>query len=216
MQCVVLQVVSACKICLVFPADTMISSISFTWKFHLVWMPLTLHARTMNAVPPWDAVVASCQVVADTGKEIWISLMSEHLSSGPFERCLLCHSVLVSRQGCYSDVVHYIGQGFKRVYNLSGGIHAYAVKADPTVPTYWEDPFSRINQVLFQFLHLTVKVAGEYHLSWRTGDSVRSGFGFMLLHWPSCRAVTSDLWWALDYGHEHLPLGHILSITLFQ
>ncbi|PKI57773.1 hypothetical protein CRG98_021840 [Punica granatum] len=27
-------------------------------------------------------------------------------------------------------------QGFKRVYNLSGGIHAYAVKADPSVPTY--------------------------------------------------------------------------------
>lgn len=28
-------------------------------------------------------------------------------------------------------------QGFKRVYNVSGGIHAYAQKADPTIPTYW-------------------------------------------------------------------------------
>ncbi|XP_048431164.1 rhodanese-like/PpiC domain-containing protein 12, chloroplastic [Pyrus x bretschneideri] len=27
-------------------------------------------------------------------------------------------------------------QGFKRVYNVSGGIHAYAQKADPTIPTY--------------------------------------------------------------------------------
>ncbi|XP_058180820.1 rhodanese-like/PpiC domain-containing protein 12, chloroplastic [Rhododendron vialii] len=27
-------------------------------------------------------------------------------------------------------------QGFKRVFNVSGGIHAYAVKADPSVPTY--------------------------------------------------------------------------------
>ncbi|KAI8573283.1 hypothetical protein RHMOL_Rhmol01G0266200 [Rhododendron molle] len=26
--------------------------------------------------------------------------------------------------------------GFKRVFNVSGGIHAYAVKADPLVPTY--------------------------------------------------------------------------------
>ncbi|CAN0905377.1 Rhodanese-like/PpiC domain-containing protein 12, chloroplastic [Linum grandiflorum] len=27
-------------------------------------------------------------------------------------------------------------QGFKRVFNLSGGIHAYATKVDPSVPTY--------------------------------------------------------------------------------
>jgi predicted sulfurtransferase len=27
-------------------------------------------------------------------------------------------------------------QGFKKVYNVSGGIHAYAVKADSSVPTY--------------------------------------------------------------------------------
>ncbi|KAL1808686.1 rhodanese-like/PpiC domain-containing protein 12, chloroplastic [Daucus carota subsp. sativus] len=27
-------------------------------------------------------------------------------------------------------------QGFSTIYNISGGIHAYAVKADPTVPTY--------------------------------------------------------------------------------
>uniref|UniRef100_A0A164TA89 Peptidyl-prolyl cis-trans isomerase n=1 Tax=Daucus carota subsp. sativus TaxID=79200 RepID=A0A164TA89_DAUCS len=26
--------------------------------------------------------------------------------------------------------------GFSTIYNISGGIHAYAVKADPTVPTY--------------------------------------------------------------------------------
>ncbi|KAF2291949.1 hypothetical protein GH714_042291 [Hevea brasiliensis] len=27
-------------------------------------------------------------------------------------------------------------QGFKRVFNVAGGIHAYAVKADPSIPTY--------------------------------------------------------------------------------
>ncbi|KAF6155383.1 hypothetical protein GIB67_019909 [Kingdonia uniflora] len=27
-------------------------------------------------------------------------------------------------------------QGFKRSFNVSGGIHAYAVKANPSVPTY--------------------------------------------------------------------------------
>lgn len=27
-------------------------------------------------------------------------------------------------------------QGFKKIYNLSGGIHAYATKVDPSIPTY--------------------------------------------------------------------------------
>ncbi|KAI3707702.1 hypothetical protein L6452_26331 [Arctium lappa] len=27
-------------------------------------------------------------------------------------------------------------QGFRRIYNIAGGIHAYAVKADPSIPTY--------------------------------------------------------------------------------
>ncbi|XP_024962918.1 rhodanese-like/PpiC domain-containing protein 12, chloroplastic isoform X2 [Cynara cardunculus var. scolymus] len=27
-------------------------------------------------------------------------------------------------------------QGFRKIYNISGGIHAYAVKADPSIPTY--------------------------------------------------------------------------------
>lgn len=30
-----------------------------------------------------------------------------------------------------------ISQGFRRIFNVSGGIHAYALKADQTVPTYW-------------------------------------------------------------------------------
>ncbi|KDO54768.1 hypothetical protein CISIN_1g0224962mg, partial [Citrus sinensis] len=27
-------------------------------------------------------------------------------------------------------------QGFRRVFNVSGGIHAYATKVDPSIPTY--------------------------------------------------------------------------------
>ncbi|KAK3032387.1 hypothetical protein RJ639_037105 [Escallonia herrerae] len=27
-------------------------------------------------------------------------------------------------------------QGFQKVFNVAGGIHAYALKADPSVPTY--------------------------------------------------------------------------------
>ncbi|KZV54089.1 rhodanese-like/PpiC domain-containing protein 12-like [Dorcoceras hygrometricum] len=45
---------------------------------------------------------------------------------------VLCHHGMRSLQ-----VAKWLQtQGFRRVYNLSGGIHEYAVKADPSVPTY--------------------------------------------------------------------------------
>ncbi|XP_054790643.1 rhodanese-like/PpiC domain-containing protein 12, chloroplastic [Prosopis cineraria] len=45
---------------------------------------------------------------------------------------VLCHHGMRSLQ-----VAKWLqSQGFRRVYNISGGIHAYAVKVDPSVPTY--------------------------------------------------------------------------------
>lgn len=45
---------------------------------------------------------------------------------------VLCHHGMRSLQ-----VAKWLQtQGFKRVFNVSGGIHAYAVKADPSIPTY--------------------------------------------------------------------------------
>jgi hypothetical protein len=35
-----------------------------------------------------------------------------------------------------NDHVSFMFQGFRKVYNISGGIHAYAVQVDPSVPTY--------------------------------------------------------------------------------
>ncbi|XP_050204100.1 rhodanese-like/PpiC domain-containing protein 12, chloroplastic [Mercurialis annua] len=45
---------------------------------------------------------------------------------------VLCHHGMRSLQ-----VAKWLQtQGFKRVFNVAGGIHAYAVKVDPSVPTY--------------------------------------------------------------------------------
>ncbi|KAJ1292495.1 hypothetical protein BS78_02G395700 [Paspalum vaginatum] len=45
---------------------------------------------------------------------------------------VLCHHGMRSMQ-----VAKWLqSQGFKKVYNVTGGIHAYAVKADSSVPTY--------------------------------------------------------------------------------
>jgi len=30
-----------------------------------------------------------------------------------------------------------VPQGFKSVYNITGGIQAYSLKVDPSIPTYW-------------------------------------------------------------------------------
>ena len=30
----------------------------------------------------------------------------------------------------------FFAQGFKKVFNVAGGIHVYAVNVDPSVPTY--------------------------------------------------------------------------------
>lgn len=45
---------------------------------------------------------------------------------------VLCHHGMRSLQ-----VAKWLQtQGFRRIYNIAGGIHAYAVNADPSIPTY--------------------------------------------------------------------------------
>ncbi|KAK7385898.1 hypothetical protein VNO78_31845 [Psophocarpus tetragonolobus] len=45
---------------------------------------------------------------------------------------VMCHHGMRSLQ-----VAKWLqSQGFRKVYNLSGGIHAYAVQVDPSIPTY--------------------------------------------------------------------------------
>lgn len=48
------------------------------------------------------------------------------------ETYVLCHHGMRSLQ-----VAKWLQtQGFKKVFNIAGGIHAYAVKVDASIPTY--------------------------------------------------------------------------------
>lgn len=44
----------------------------------------------------------------------------------------LCHHGVRSR----SAAEHFVGQGFSKIYNVEGGIDAWSVKVDPSVPRY--------------------------------------------------------------------------------
>ena len=44
----------------------------------------------------------------------------------------LCHHGTRSR----SAAEHFVSQGFSKIYNVEGGIDAWSVKVDPTVPRY--------------------------------------------------------------------------------
>lgn len=48
------------------------------------------------------------------------------------ETIVICHHGIRSAQMCH----WLLHQGFTNVKNVSGGIEAYALKADPTVPRY--------------------------------------------------------------------------------
>lgn len=61
----------------------------------------------------------------------WGSVISDEFDPQK-DTYVLCHHGIRSLQ-----VAKWLqSQGFKRVFNVSGGIHAYAVKADPFIPTY--------------------------------------------------------------------------------
>ncbi|WOL06781.1 hypothetical protein Cni_G15515 [Canna indica] len=61
----------------------------------------------------------------------WGSLITDEFDPKK-DTYVLCHHGVRSLQ-----VAKWLQtQGFKRVFNISGGIHAYAVKADTSIPTY--------------------------------------------------------------------------------
>ncbi|KAH7677367.1 Peptidylprolyl isomerase protein [Dioscorea alata] len=61
----------------------------------------------------------------------WGSLITDEFNPQK-DIYVLCHHGVRSMQ-----VAKWLQtQGFKKVFNIAGGIHAYAVKADPSIPTY--------------------------------------------------------------------------------
>lgn len=48
------------------------------------------------------------------------------------EIVVICHTGVRSLQVCY----YLRSEGFDNVFNLTGGVHAWATKIDPNMPTY--------------------------------------------------------------------------------
>jgi rhodanese-related sulfurtransferase len=67
-----------------------------------------------------------------SGSEDWIQRIDALLDRDR-DVVVLCHAGIRSWQfGCWLMEVH----GFERVWNLHGGIDAWSVEADPSVPRY--------------------------------------------------------------------------------
>lgn len=61
----------------------------------------------------------------------WGSIISDEFDPQK-DTYVLCHHGVRSLQ-----VAKWLQtQGFKKIFNVAGGIHAYSIKADPSVPTY--------------------------------------------------------------------------------
>ena len=79
---------------------------------------------------PWE--FALCHINGSTlipMREIPVAL--NDLDPGQ-EIVVICHTGVRSLQVCY----YLQSAGFDRVSNLTGGVHAWATKIDPDMPTY--------------------------------------------------------------------------------
>ena len=69
-----------------------------------------------------------------TATLIPLGSLPSKLSAVPKDKMVVCHCHHGGRSG--RAVAYLLEQGFKNVHNLSGGIHAWSEKIDPTVKTY--------------------------------------------------------------------------------
>lgn len=91
--------------------------------------PLLLDVRE-----PWEAQLASIRIAGVADKLLPMGQVPERLDElDPQQPVIVyCHHGMRSMQ-----VVAFLQrQGFETVYNLAGGIEAWSLEADPSVPRY--------------------------------------------------------------------------------
>jgi len=73
-----------------------------------------------------------CQI--PTNKLIPLGSLPKHLAELPKDRMIVMHCHHGGRSG--RAVAYLIEQGYTKVYNLTGGIHAWSQRIDPHVKVY--------------------------------------------------------------------------------
>ncbi|PWZ15108.1 Rhodanese-like/PpiC domain-containing protein 12, chloroplastic [Zea mays] len=109
--------------------DIVITKLSFILLFIFILAGLMLnfyylHGREKASLPGF-------KVLPLRQFGTWGPVMTDEFNPQK-DTYVLCHHGMRSMQ-----VAKWLqSQGFKKVYNVAGGIHAYAVKADSSIPTY--------------------------------------------------------------------------------
>lgn len=86
--------------------------------------------RLLDVRQPWEREIARLE-----GSEILDeAVATDLLASGDRDAryIFMCHHGIRS----LNAAAHFAQQGFKNVYSMSGGIHAWSLEVDPSIPTY--------------------------------------------------------------------------------
>ncbi|TSE36175.1 rhodanese-like domain-containing protein [Tepidimonas charontis] len=91
--------------------------------------PIVLDVRE-----PWEVQTASIRPDGFELRHVPMATIPLRLAELPRERPIAC---LCHHGGRSAQVAYYLQrQGFEDVVNIAGGIHAWAMEVDPSVPQY--------------------------------------------------------------------------------
>jgi len=91
--------------------------------------PIVLDVRE-----PWEVQTASIRPDGFELRHVPMATLPMRLSELPRERPIAC---LCHHGGRSAQVAYYLQrQGYDNVVNIAGGIHAWAMELDPSVPQY--------------------------------------------------------------------------------
>lgn len=91
-------------------------------------------ALLLDVREPWEVAVAALRLPGVPHKHLPIRNLPERIDELDRSQSIVC----ICHHGVRSlQVVAFLErQGFESVYNLAGGIDAWSVEVDPTVPRY--------------------------------------------------------------------------------
>jgi len=92
------------------------------------------HTLLLDVREPWEVALAAIRLPGTAHKHIPLPLIPDRMDELEASQSIVC----ICHHGVRSlQVVAFLQRhGFESVYNLAGGIDAWSVEVDPTVPRY--------------------------------------------------------------------------------